>query len=118
MKLALDHHYPGPIGPGLRAHGHDVVAAIEMAWNELADPDLLDHCVADGRALLTNNARDFVPIVQEWTTDGRSHFGVILTSDRRWPRTLANASRITDALDAILVEYPDDDGFVDRVHWL
>lgn len=118
MKLALDHHFPGPIAPGLRDRGHDVVAAIEVQWNEFEDPVLFEHCVEDGRALLTNNARDFVPIIREWGAEGRSHLGLILTDDSSWPRTLDNAGRYIDALDALLTQHPADDALVDRVRWL
>lgn len=118
MKLALDHHFPGPIAPGLRDRGHNVVAAIEVGWNELDDPVLFEQCVEDGRALLTNNVRDFVPIVREWAAEGRSHHGLILTSDASMPRTRDNVGGYVDALDSLLAEHPDDDAFVNRVHWL
>lgn len=118
MKLALDHHFPGPIAPGLRDRGHDVMAAIEVEWHEFEDPVLFEHCVEHGRALLTNNVRDFVPIIGEWGAEGRSHAGLILTNDSSWPRTLENASRFIDALDAVMSRYPNGDSFADRVHWL
>lgn len=29
---------------------------------------------------MTENAKDFVPIVNEWMAEGREHFGLILTA--------------------------------------
>ncbi len=118
MKLALDHHFTTRIAVGLREGGHDVVAAVEVGWEELEDPALLEQCVDDGRALLTNNARDFVPIVRERAAEGRSHLGLILTSDSRAARSMDHTGHYLDALDVLLAEHPADEAFVDRVHWL
>lgn len=118
MKLALDHHVPGPIAPGLRNRGHDVVAAIEVDWHEFEDAVLFERCAEADRALLTNNARDLVPIIREWGAEGRSHAGLILTDDSSWSRRMHNAGRFVDALDAVMTEHPRADAFVDRVHWL
>lgn len=118
MKLALDHHFTTRLATALRERDHDVAAAIEKGWHDLEDSELFERCVADGRAVLTNNARDFVPLVREWAAEGRSHRGLLLTDDSSWPRAMEGVGRSIDALDALLSQYPDDDAFADRVHWL
>lgn len=46
---------------------------------------LLGLCAANGRALLTNNVADLAVIVRQWQAQGRSHHGLIFTSDHmRW----------------------------------
>jgi len=118
VKLALDHHFTTLIAAGLRERDHDVIAAIEVGWNELADPVLLEQCAEAGRSLLTNNARDFVPLIREWVAQGRSHHGLILTSDAKVARSMDDTGHYLDALDGLLSEHSADDAFVDRAHWL
>ncbi len=118
MKLALDHHFTTRLAIVLRERDHDVVAAIEVGWHDLEDPALFERCVEDGRALLTNNARDFVPIVREWAAEGRSHLGLLLTDDSSWPRATERVGRYIDALDVLMSQHPDDDALADRVRWL
>lgn len=118
MKLALDHHVTTRLAIALRERDHDVVAAIEVGWHDLEDPALFERCVEDGRALLTNNARDFVPIVREWAAEGRPHLGLLLTDDSSWPRAMERVGRYIDALDVLMSQHPDDDALADRVRWL
>lgn len=118
VKLALDHHYPLPIAARLRERGHDVVAAVEVGWETEEDGVLLERCARDERALLTNNVRDSAPLPRHWQAEGRSHLGLIFTSDRSMPRGRDGIGRYVDALDALMQQHPDDDGLVDRVHWL
>ena len=118
MKLALDHHYSTHIAFRLRERGHDVIAAIERAWEAEDDEPLLAFCEADGRALVTNNVADFMVIARRWATQGRCHAGLIFTSDARMPRSRDTIGRYVEALDALLKANPAENAFTDRVHWL
>ena len=118
MKVALDHHYSRDIAEQLRAKGHDVVAAIERGWDQEDDEALLALCSAEERALVTNNVADFVEIARRWSVEGRSHAGLIFTSDASLPRTRATIGRYVTLLDDILIEYAESADFVDRIHWL
>lgn len=118
MKLALDHHYPIAIADQLRRAGHDVVAAVERGWQREPDEVLLTRCVAEGRALLTNNVGDFMVIARNWAVRGQSHLGLILTSDSSLPRTRANIGTYVKVLDALLRDHPNDDALADQVQWL
>lgn len=118
MKLALDHHYSPLIAEGLRKRDHDVIAAVEAGWEAEEDDPLLALCADDHRALLTNNVADFVVIGRRWHTEGRSHRGLIFTSDASLPRTRDNIGRYVDAIDALMQDHPEIDGFIDRTHWL
>ena len=86
MKLLLDEHYADDIAAQLRAAGHDAVTVCERALKGTDDESLLVLAVSEGRALLTNNARDFLPLVGRWAASGDDHCGVLLTSDSSMPR--------------------------------
>lgn len=118
VRLVLDHHYPTAIAVQLRAAGHDAHAAIELGWEQEDDESLLERCAAERRTLLTNNVADFAIIARTWSADGRSHPGLIFTSDDGWPRTRSMIGRFTAALDALMTDHPAKDAFDDQVHWL
>lgn len=118
MKLALDRHYSPLIADGLRERGHDAISAVEAGWEGEDDEPLLALCAAARRALLTNNVADFATIVRRWQTEGRSHHGLIFTSDASRPRTRDNIGRYVDALDTLMRAHREPDLFVDRTHWL
>jgi hypothetical protein len=116
--LALDHHYPIAIAGQLRRAGHDVVAAVEQGWHREPDEALLALCVAEGRALLTNNVGDFMVIARNWTMRGQGHLGLLLTSDSSLPHTRADIGTHVTLLDAFLRDHPDDNALADQIHWL
>lgn len=117
MRLALDNHYSPTIAVRLREAGHDVVAAVERAW-EREDERILAICSEETRVLMTNDIADFTAIYRRWAADGRSHSGLIFTSDAGMPRGRATIGRLVEALDALLILHPGEDAFKDRVHWL
>lgn len=114
VRLCLDHHYPRALADRLTDLGYDVITAHQRGWHTMSDEDLLAACAAEERALLTNNAKDFIPIATSWATQGRTHRGVILTDDARWPRTADTTGRFVVALTPLL----RGDDLTDRVHWL
>ena len=118
VKLALDHHYSPAIARLLRDSGHDVIAISERGWEAEDDDPLLELCAGEQRALLTNNVSDFAVIDQQWRVQGRSHQGLIFTSDTKWPRNRNTIGRYVDALSALLEAHPKPNDFADRVHWL
>ena len=118
MKLALDHHYSAKIAFRLRDKGHDAIAAVERGWEAEPDEAVLLKCQEEHRALLTNNVADFVVIARRWATEGRSHFGLVFTSDASLPRTRDSIGRYVRLLDQLLKSLPDDAALADQVRWL
>jgi predicted nuclease of predicted toxin-antitoxin system len=119
VKLLLDEHYSPRIAEHLRAQGHDVMAvAAQPALAGLADRTLITAARRDGRALLTENVGDFMPIAAELTRTGTPHAGIILANPHRFPRSRDGIGRLVEALHDLLVGHPQDDAFADRIVWL
>ncbi len=119
MRLLLDVHVSPLIAAQLGERGHDVRAAADDARvRQLSDDALLEHAAAGARALVTNNARDFLPILGQWARAGRDHYGLLLTSDRSMPRDRNGIGRFVVTLDALLEQHPDEGAFKNRVFWL
>lgn len=118
VKLLLDVHHSPRAAERLREMGHDVeAAATDPALSPLEDEELLRQASADGRAIVTENAKDFGVIVRTWTTTGEQHAGVIFTSARRFHRgSAAYPENLVAALARFLDAPPDVDK--DWVHWL
>lgn len=104
MKILLDEMWQPGIAVQLRQRGHDVVAVGERP--ELrGQPDSVIFAAAqiEERAVVTENAIDYRPLAAALVSQGRSHAGLILTSNRRFPRHDARtAGRITSALHELL----------------
>lgn len=119
MRLLLDEHYPPRIAVELRRRGHDVVAAPERSeLRGLGDVALFALMVGERRAILTENAADFLPLVHAAAVRGTDHFGVVLTSPRQFPRTSRAIGRLVVALDAFLSARPADDALRGQSWWL
>jgi len=117
VKLLLDEMWPPAVAGALRRRGHDVVAVAERP--ELrGQPDdvILAVAQAEGRAVVTENVVDYLPLAAERLTRGDVHAGVILTSHRRYPRSNPRTiGRLVSALDALLSALPEG---TNLEHWL
>jgi Domain of unknown function (DUF5615) len=118
VKLALDHHYSPRIATSLRDLGHDVITVSERGWEAESDEDVLALCLGEQRALLTNNVADFAVIVRGWALEGRSHAGLVFTSDKSMPRSSDWIGHFVLALDGLMQSLPEDDAYADQVWWL
>lgn len=105
MKLLLDEMFPPTIAGRLRdEHGHDVVAVAELdELRGLPDADIFLAAQEEERVMVTENVRDFRPIAREWQAMGRVHFGLVLTTNRRFPRAHPRtAGRLIRALSDLI----------------
>ncbi|MBA2273706.1 MAG: DUF5615 family PIN-like protein [Actinobacteria bacterium] len=95
MKLLLDEMFPASTAKRLRdQYGHDVIAVTELnALRGLPDADIFLAAQEQERAIVTQNARDFRPLAREWQTMGKVHFGLVLTTNRRFPRAHSRTAR-------------------------
>ena len=120
MKLLIDSMYPPQIAEQLQRRGHDVIGARAFPHLEdLSDRDLLRIAASEGRVLVTENIRDFPIIDAEYRQLDQQHFGVILATDRKYPRRHgAGSGRLVTALDAWLREHPEEATGDSTVWWL
>jgi predicted nuclease of predicted toxin-antitoxin system len=114
VKLLLDEMYSSPVGRELRARGHDVVSVHEAPGRGTADEDVLDYACHGQRAVVTENVRDFRPLAEALLAAGGSHCGLVLTTEKRWPRRDPGA--LIAALDHMLKSTPEQP--VDSELWL
>lgn len=109
--------FPASIAKALRDGGYDVVAVQEQPdLRQLSDPELFAAAQEDGRAVVTENVKDFAPLAAGPHLG--DHHGVILTTNRSLPRHRdgfvgALATALRDFLDAHPGGEPRS-----LVHWL
>lgn len=119
MRLWLDEMLSAAVAQELRRLGHDVCAVQEpeqrWAWG-LEDAEQLEAAVRQGRALVTYNLRDFIPLSQQWAEARREHMGIALIH----PRTVSpeDIGGLVRRLSTLLDKHPHDDSLRDRVIFL
>jgi Domain of unknown function (DUF5615) len=118
VKLILDVHHSRIAAARLRQNGHDVVAAADdPRLAESADVELLRHAATEGRALVSEDAKDLDRIVRQWAATGEHHAGLVLTSTRRFHRgSAAYPGNLIASLTRLLESPPE--GEHDWLHWL
>lgn len=108
VKLLLDEMHSPSIAEALTDDSWDVVAvAAEVELRGISDEEVLAHSAASGRALVTENVVDCVPLAAHWTGEGRTHAGLIFTNPRRFNRaTIAYPGNLITALRRFLNDPP------------
>jgi hypothetical protein len=105
--LLLDEMFSDTIAQQLRAKGHDVIAVVAgPSLVSLPDDQILTHAAATGRALVTANIKDFMPLDGQYRAAGQAHAGLILVSTKTFHQGRSYTSAVTSALAALL----DTDG--------
>ncbi|MGH9114396.1 MAG: DUF5615 family PIN-like protein [Acidimicrobiales bacterium] len=103
--VILDEMLSGVIAAQLRARGHDAVAVVEdAALAGLTDDEVLAAAASAGRALVTANIKDFVPLDQRYKAAGRTHPGLVLISSKAFPQDRSYTGALVTALDKLLRE--------------
>jgi Domain of unknown function (DUF5615) len=106
LPLLLDEMFSDTIARQLRAKGHDVHAVVtDPSLASLPDDQILSHAAATGRALVTANIKDFMPLDAQYRAAGQAHAGLILVSAKTFPQNRSYTSAVTSALAALLDEH-------------
>lgn len=121
MRLLLDELCPPGIAEALRERGHDVVSLHDPTHAHLrgrSDAVVLAAAADEGRAVVTENARHFLPLHRELVARGDTRHGLVLFSNRSFPRHRPDlfVRAVVRGLDAMLADL--DGGPDGRVVWL
>jgi hypothetical protein len=106
-RLLLDEMFSPTIAAVLREKGHDVVAVAERVdLRAMTDEELFGWADADNRWLLTENVKDFRPILLRAMQTGGVIIGLLFTSSRTFPWSRKNPGPLVDALHRWLAAGP------------
>ena len=119
MRLLLDEQHDPEVARQLTVRGHDVEAvAARHLGQSLSDPEVLDLATSEERALVTEDVRDFAVEHRRRLATGIPHFGIVVTSAKRYPRDRRSVGPLIAALDRLLRAHPAEDALRDRLIWL
>jgi predicted nuclease of predicted toxin-antitoxin system len=119
LRLLLDEQQDPAVAQSLRKEGLDVIAVAERPeLREIADADVLVAAVADRRAVVTEDVRDFTILHRRFLEQGKTHYGVLLTSRTSLPRHKAGRRALIAALRTVLRTHESEDALRDRLIWL
>jgi predicted nuclease of predicted toxin-antitoxin system len=107
VRAILDEQLSPQIAALLRQAGYDVDAA--AGREDLAgrsDRIVFEVACSEGRAVVTNNIKDFRPLAAEWLAQGRVHAGLILLPSTR-TRTRHAIDAVAGAIENVLHDHPD-----------
>jgi predicted nuclease of predicted toxin-antitoxin system len=119
VKLLLDEMLSPAIARELRDRGHDAESVAGQPDRQaLSDPEVLALALAEHRAIVTNNLRDFRPLHHEAITPGGpGHHGMIFIPGT-YHRTKNDTGKILTALEQLLDQYPGEDDLANGEAWL
>ncbi|HKE64240.1 MAG TPA: DUF5615 family PIN-like protein [Micromonosporaceae bacterium] len=107
VELALDEMFSPKIAEALRALGRNVVAVAERAdLRAMTDDELYTWAAVERCWLLTENVKDFRPIMLRALQAGGGTTGLLFTSSRTFPRSRRNPGPLIEAITAWLDNGP------------
>lgn len=103
LPLLLDEMFSDTIAQQLRAKGHDVISVVGTpALVGLPDDQILAYATNEGRALVTANIKDFMPLDGRYRAAGQAHPGLILVSTKTYQQNRSFTAAITESLETLL----------------
>lgn len=104
-RLLLDEMFPPMLAERLRAEGFDVVSvAGHVTLAAASDEEVMRWAAAQDRRLVTENVKDFQPLIQLASERSEPTARLLYTSSRRLPRSRRNPGPLLDALRRWLKE--------------
>jgi Domain of unknown function (DUF5615) len=102
-RLLLDEMFPPAMADQLNAKRHDVRAVVaDPEFAGLPDEEVLIGATEAGRALVTANIKDFMPLDARYRAASRSHAGLVMVSSKTFPQSRTYVVAVATALDALL----------------
>lgn len=116
MRFVIDEMFSPAVARQLRDMGHDSESVLDLGMAGAEDSRVLAHAAMDGSVLVTENAVDFVPLLDQRTAANEPVTPVVIALMRTLPRDAgALAHRLAIRLGKWAAEhrapYP-------HVHWL
>jgi predicted nuclease of predicted toxin-antitoxin system len=109
VRLALDEMFSPTAAGALRDRGHDAVAVAERGeLRAMNDEEVFAWAISQGRWLVTENVKDFRPILQRTLQADTITTGIVYTSNRSFPRSRKNPGPLIQALHAWMVDGPPE----------
>ena len=106
-RLLLDEMFSPTVAAALRERQHDVIAVAErLDLRAMTDDEVFAWAIAGNRWILTENVKDFRPILLRAMQTEGTITGVLFTSNRSFPRSRQNPGPLIEALDQWLETGP------------
>jgi hypothetical protein len=106
-RLLLDEMFSPAIAAELCERGHDMTSVADRPdLRAKSDEEIFAWASAERRWLLTENVKDFRPIMLRVLSAGSSGCGLLFTSSRAFPRSRKNPGSLINALHAWLTDGP------------
>jgi len=103
QPLLLDEMFSDGIAQQLRTQGYDVISVVaDPSLVALPDDQILAYATSEGRALVTANIKDFVPLDGRYRAAGQNHAGLVLVSTKAFPQNRNFTAAVAAALAAML----------------
>jgi predicted nuclease of predicted toxin-antitoxin system len=110
IRLYLDEMIPVSLAVVLRQYGYDVLAAKETNMFGKSDEEQLDFAVSNRMVIITFNIKDFVLLHQSWISEGKKHFGIIVSPEIRISKLIHLCLR--------LLGRTESKDLIDQLHFL
>ncbi len=118
VRLLLDEHYASGVADQLNARGHDVLSVVaDPELRSRSDIELFRWAGTEGRRIVTENIKDFRPLLLMAYSAGTEAAQLLLVSPRRFPRGGGNRTNVIVEALAGWLERPDADRRPDE-DWL
>jgi predicted nuclease of predicted toxin-antitoxin system len=98
ITLYLDEDVFKDVAPALRARGFDAISVHELGHYGWSDVEHLACAAAEGRAIFTFDASDYIALHRGYLDEGKSHAGIIVSKQHSIRETL---HRLLDLLNRV-----------------
>ncbi|MEJ1088357.1 DUF5615 family PIN-like protein [Microbacterium sp. Mu-80] len=109
-RLLLDEHYGEAVAVALRERRFDVVSVVaDPALRSASDAMVYAAAAEQGRRVVTENIKDFRPLLMDALARDEPAASLLLVSPRRFPRGSGDRTAAIIAALAAWLERPDAD---------
>jgi Domain of unknown function (DUF5615) len=108
-RLLTDEMFSPSIAAALRDRDDDVIAVAERGdLRAMSDGEVFAWATSQGRWLLTENVKDFRPILLRALQADTPVTGILFTSARSFPRSRKNPGPLIEAIHAWMLSGPPE----------